>query len=236
MKHLALSLIYLLATQALIAQINHHVTTIGEFNRLTVTDNVNVEYRCNPDSAGIAIIDGSDEFANSIILNLSTKGHLNIQATTDALLLGENLPTVIVYSSSLTAAENAGDSTLRITGLPEMEQFKLRLSDNGKIIASDLRASQLDLSIVTGNGQIIASGQCDRLQLKLIGTGQINTASILATDVSCRIVGTGSIYCQVADQGELTVRGSGTGKVFYHGTPSKLSVRKLGTIKVIPIE
>ena len=34
----------------------------------------------------------------------------------------------------------------------------------------------------------------------------------------------------------LKVSGSGTGKVYYKGQPSKVTVRKLGTIKAIPME
>jgi hypothetical protein len=48
-------------------------------------------------------------------------------------------------------------------------------------------------------------------------------------------MGTGTIGCWV-DGGELKVSGSGTGKVYYKGTPTKVTVRKLGTIKAIPMQ
>ena len=48
-------------------------------------------------------------------------------------------------------------------------------------------------------------------------------------------MGTGTIGCNVQG-GELKVSGSGTGKVYYKGNPSKVTVRKLGTIKAIPME
>ena len=48
-------------------------------------------------------------------------------------------------------------------------------------------------------------------------------------------MGTGSMGCHV-NGGELKVSGSGTGKVYYKGTPSKVTVRKLGTIKAIPMQ
>ena len=140
-----------------------------------------------------------------------------------------------VYSSSLEEAENAGDSTLRLSGLPMMPLFKVRLLDNGKIIARNLRASKLELHLLSGKGKIIASGKCDELALRLVGTGEIQADQVVATDVSCRIMGTGSIGCHV-DGGILKVNGSGTGKVYYKGTPSKVSVKKLGTIKAIPMK
>ena len=49
-------------------------------------------------------------------------------------------------------------------------------------------------------------------------------------------MGTGNIGCNVYGGGELKVSGSGTGKVYYKGKPSNVKVRKLGTIKAIPID
>ena len=48
-------------------------------------------------------------------------------------------------------------------------------------------------------------------------------------------MGTGTIGCKV-NGGDLKVSGSGTGKVYYKGSPSKVTVRKLGTIKAIPMD
>ena len=48
-------------------------------------------------------------------------------------------------------------------------------------------------------------------------------------------MGTGRIGCHV-NGGDLKVSGSGTGKVYYKGKPNNVTVRKLGTIKAIPME
>ena len=116
-----------------------------------------------------------------------------------------------------------------------MKAFKVRLIDNGKIIVRGVRASQLELQILSGKGKIIADGSCDDLSLRLVGTGEIQADKVTATNVSCRIMGTGSIGCNV-NGGPLKVSGSGTGKVYYKGNPSKVTVRKLGTIKAIPMQ
>ena len=119
---------------------------------------------------------------------------------------------------------------------PRLEEIDRELSRTmGKIIARGLRASQLEMHILSGKGKIIASGKCDDLSLRLVGTGEIQADQVTATNVSCRIMGTGSIGCHV-DGGQLKVNGSGTGKVYYKGTPSKVTVRKLGTIKAIPMK
>ncbi len=216
------------------AQPARHEIKVGNFTRLVVTDNVNVTYRCNADSAGIVVVHGTKEVSKNFIFTLNDKGRLSIQIEDEFERQGQ-IPNITIYSASLDEAENAGDSTLRIMGLPPMKAFKVRNIDNGKVIAKGLRASKLELQILSGKGKIIADGSCDELAIRLIGTGEIQADNVKATTVTCRIMGTGNIGCDV-NGGELKVSGSGTGKVYYKGQPSKVTVRKLGTIKAIPME
>ena len=216
------------------AQVTHHVVKVGDFIRLAVIDDINVNYRCNPDSAGLVVFDATQEIADALIFSLSNKGRLSIQVN-DFIERRGNLPSLTLYSSTLEEAENAGDSILRVSKLPPLKAFKVRLIDNGKIIVRSVRASQLELQILSGKGKIIADGTCDDLSLRLVGTGEIQADNVTATNVSCRIMGTGSMGCNV-NGGDLKVSGSGTGKVYYKGNPNKVTVRKLGTIKAIPME
>lgn len=236
MKKQLLISILIAATVALAApaQVTHHVVKISDFTRLNLLDDINVNYRCNPDSAGLIVMDCSQDVASHLIFSINDKKRLSIQVD-DAYERQGNLPTLTIYSSTLDEAENAGDSTLRINGLPPLKAFKLRNIDNGKIIARGLRASHLELQILSGKGKIIADGSCDDLDIKLIGTGEIQADQVIAGNVSCRIIGTGSIGCNVKD-GFLKVSGSGTGKVYYKGNPNKVTVHKLGTIKAIPMQ
>ena len=216
------------------AQVKRHEIKVGNFTRVNLLDDVNVDYRCNADSAGIIVVDCTSEVIKNFIFSVNDKGRLSIQVN-DAFERQGGLPKLTLYSSGLEEAENSGDSTLRISGLPVMKSFKVRNTDNGKVIVRDVRASQLELQILSGKGKIIADGSCDDLSLRLIGTGEIQADKVEATNVSCRIMGTGSMGCKV-NGGELKVSGSGTGKVYYKGQPSKVTVRKLGTIKAIPME
>ena len=236
MKKQLLISILIAATVALAApaQVTRHVVKISDFTRLNLLDDINVNYRCNPDSAGLIVMNCSQDVASHLIFSINDKKRLSIQVD-DSYERQGNLPTLTIYSSTLDEAENAGDSTLRINGLPPLKAFKLRNIDNGKIIARGLRASRLELQILSGKGKIIADGSCDDLDIRLIGTGEIQADQVIAGNVSCRIIGTGSIGCNVKD-GFLKVSGSGTGKVYYKGNPNKVTVRKLGTIKAIPMQ
>ena len=235
MKRVWISLICMVVmTLTAGAQVSRHQVQVGNFSRLALLDDINVNYRCNADSAGIAVFTCTQEVADHFMFNLSDKGRLSIQVDDEYERQG-HLPTITVYSASLDEVENSGDSTLRVSGLPPMKAFKVRLTDNGKIITRGVSASQLELQILSGKGKIIADGSCDDLSLRLIGTGEIQADQVNAVNVSCRIMGTGRIGCNV-NGGLLKVSGSGTGKVYYKGTPSKVTVRKLGTIKAIPME
>ena len=224
----------MLAALTVCAQGTRHEVKVGNFSRLVLLDDINVNYRCNADSAGMVVFTCPQEVANHLIFSLSDKGRLSIQVDDEYERQG-NLPTLTLYSSSLDEVENSGDSTMRVSGLPPMKSFKVRLTDNGKLIVRNVRTSQLELQLLSGKGTIIADGTCDQLSVRLIGTGEIQADKVEAGSVTCRIMGTGSIGCDVHG-GELKVSGSGTGKVYYKGNPSKVTVRKLGTIKAIPME
>ena len=235
MKKSLISLFLLVvASLAANAQVSRHEINVGDFNRLSLVDNINVEYRCHADSAGIAVLECTPEILQALIFTKNNSGRLSLQIE-DIIEKQGGLPSITLYSSSLDEAENGGDSTLRISNLPPMKEFKVRNIDNGKIIVRDVKASKLELQILSGKGKIIANGSCDDLSVKLIGTGEIQADNVAANNVTCRIMGTGNIGCNVLD-GELKVSGSGTGKVYYKGNPSKVTVRKLGTIKAIPMK
>ena len=70
MKRILISAIALLfASMTMTAQVTRQEVKVGNFTRLVVTDNVNVNYRCNADSAGIAVINGKQEEINHLIFS-----------------------------------------------------------------------------------------------------------------------------------------------------------------------
>lgn len=140
------------ATLVASAQVERHEFKVGDFSRLTLIDDINVNYRCNADSAGMVVATCSQEVLDHILFKLSNKGRLSIQLD-DFIERMDNQPTLTIYSSSLDEAENDGDSTLRVMGLPPMKAFKARLTDNGKIIVRGVHASQLELHILSGKGK-----------------------------------------------------------------------------------
>lgn len=206
---------------------------IGNFTELNVTDNINVIYSTNPDSIGYVQFRCVPSMANSIMLTNNKKGKLTIQVATESVD-SPKLPTVFVYSKFLQSVDNAADSVVRITEITEAPSIKLKTTGNGKIIANKVDCTTLEASVATGKGTIIVGGQCAEGMLTNMGTGEILADKLKCNNALCKVIGTGSIGCNVT--GKLTIRGTGTGKVYYVGKPAEIKIYQLGSIKAIPLE
>ncbi|MDD2961459.1 MAG: DUF2807 domain-containing protein [Muribaculaceae bacterium] len=206
---------------------------IGDFTNLRITDHINVIYSTNPDSIGYAQFSCSPKLADAVIFTNNKKGRLTIQISTDAVD-NPKLPTVFVYSNFLQDVNNEADSTVRIAEMTSVPKIRFRTTANGKIIAPTVKATSIEASVATGKGIIIVGGKCTDASLKLTGTGEIQADKLECTNAECRLLGTGSIGCNVADR--LVIRGSGTGKVYYVGTPKEIKTYQLGSIKAIPLD
>ena len=67
MKKALISLIGLFAVSLMAgAQVSHHEVKVGNFSRLVLLDNINVNYCCNPDSAGYAVFTCNQETADHL--------------------------------------------------------------------------------------------------------------------------------------------------------------------------
>lgn len=206
---------------------------VGEFNELEVNDHINVVYTAMPDSAGYVVFDATPQFASYVMAERSSKGKLKIQLDQDAESAPAPLPTVYAYSSYLSRIENTKDSTLTVRSVAPGARIDIELQGNGKIIARNLDAVSVNLKLLTGKGTIIASGKCNNLSIKNVGTGLIQADEIAAKNVKCNLVGTGTIGCSPIKT--LSIKGLGSGKVYYTGNP-QISKNKLSNIKVIPLD
>lgn len=211
-----------------------YVVEVDDFTQLLVTDNINVEYHCRPDSTGYAKFTAVPDMANQLIFTNNRKGKLSISVGTDSVYNRE-LPCIVVYSSFLQSAENQGDSTLHIKSIAPAAAIKFKLMDNGAIVVDKVEANKLDVEILTGKGSITVNGKCTELNAKNTGKGTINAEGLHSTDVNCRMLGTGKVYCNV-DGGILTLKGSGTGKLYYHGKPYRVKEFQLGALKAVSLD
>ncbi len=228
---LAIILLAITANFAIAQPISRYELDVKDFTELKVSDGINVNYVCNPDSVGRAVFIATDDLASALMFN-NTKGRLEIQIASKNVKY-ENLPTVTVYSKFLTKAENNGDSTVRVLNVASCPNFKARLIGNGRLIVKDLDVTHIDGSIDTGNGQLILNGKCESSKLSCTGTGTIQADELVSNDTKCVMLGTGTIGCQAHKI--LNIVGASSGKVYYKGNPEEIKKRSVG-VKLIPLD
>ena len=200
-----------------------------DFNELTVVDDINVDYICDPSKAGMVEFDAPKNLVSSIIFEPS-KTKLSIKlAASDSVY--RELPTIKVYSSYLTSVKNDGDSLVRVLSIADGPKFSCRVIGNGKIIVHDVKTNELNASIFAGNGKITVYGECKVANLKVTGSGTIQAEELKSLEANCT-ASHGSIYCNAVEK--LSVGGV-SGNVYYRGTP-ELKKRFLAHIKLTQLE
>lgn len=229
MKHILFALIGLIAafTSAGAEEKHLYELRVGEFQTLEVYDNVNVEWRCLPDSAGYVVFYAEEKYADAFIITPNNKGNLKIQVATDNANLS-TLPTLTVYSNYLTKVSNKGDHTVTVCSPTPCPDFNATIEGNGRLVIENLKATTFEANIKTGNGSIVANGKCDIAECKLIGTGSIDILGLATDVVKCKAMGTGSISCEPLE--ELKVKCIGSTKIYYKGKPKLIDKKGGGTL------
>ncbi len=223
-KRIILALAVLLAAVTAAAQTKYTVN-VGDFYELLVKDAVNVEYRCNPDSAGIAVFTTTPDITSRILFS-NSGSNLKIELSKDEGRLDSlrGLPIVYVYSTFLSKAESRGDSTLVVCSPAPGPQLKLKLEGNGRIVARDVHVTTLEANSNTGHGEIMVYGKCKDAKLKISGKGTIKADRLNATSVKCSLFGKGEVTCNV-NGGDLTLQGVTGATVGYRGKPANIKNR-----------
>lgn len=236
-KKLTLIALSLMATFAGMAQdgkLSRYRVKVGDFRVLRVVNDINVDYVCNPDSAGLVVFYSTPDKVNAFMFDNNGKGKLSIQLSTDEALAPKGLPTLRVYSQFLQEAQNDGDSLLQIVKVAPAPKLKFKVVGNGSLRASGLSATTVEAVLNTGRGIVEVSGKCTEAVLKVTGSGDVVADNLASENVKCTILGTGNISCNV-NGGPLSIKGSGSGKVHYRGTPSEIKSLQIGSIKAMPL-
>ena len=230
MKKLIILLTSFILSLALHAEsYDNYVIETGQFDKINVVDNVNVVYRCLPDSTGFAQFRGAPRFADAFILSVKDNGTLKIQVSTEDVNDPE-LPVLYVYSDFLVSAESSSILSLTIENPAPCAELKFTEIGNGTIVADNVRANKVTAVLNTGNGTVNVSGECETAVLKMIGAGLISADRLKAKEVNCRILGTGSIGCWPEDN--LSIKGLGSTKIYYKGNPK---IKKSGGGKLFEL-
>ncbi len=190
-----------------------------DFQELRVRGPLNVEYVSAPDSAGLIVISGAAEEQLSWVeaSGSARKLTLRMNIPAEQISTPQNLPSVRVYSSYLTKIDNEGDSTVILNSPAAGAQFTARIIGNGRISVRAIKAGEVNASIISGHGIIALSGDCNKANLKLTGTGVIQADALRATEGFVWCTGTGTVGVWAVKN--LTIKGAGSGTVYVKGTP-----------------
>lgn len=230
-NRILMTLLPLLSIVAVNAQNAQYKLDVGDFSELKVTDGLNVEYYASTDSAGMAYFECDKTLADKLIFT-NNKNSLNIQLASEGEKLVD-LPVIKVCSMTLQKVENSGDSTLRVCRTIPVRDFSATIIGNGTLVVNGIQSHKLNGNIKTGNGHLVLNGKTNEANLKNVGTGTIEASGLEAKDCKCNIFGTGNIDCNAS--AALSVKGAGSGKVYYGGTPSKISNHSIG-VKAFSID
>lgn len=222
LRHILLSIL-IVASLAAGAQSSYKVD-VGDFDRLQVKGNINVNYVASADSAGQAFFDAPDDLASGIVFR-NKDGRLSISLSDDVKDRSD-LPVVTVSSAFLVNVENSGDSTLRLVKVMPVPKISVKIIDNGRIICRDLNCFRVDASLSTGHGEIVLFGKCDEAVYNFVGTGLIQCDELEARSVTVKAFGTGQVGCWATST--LKIYGGGSTTVYYKGTPAEIIDRGVG--------
>lgn len=211
-----LSSVLAIATSAT-AQSRQYRIPVNDFTRLKVSGSVNVNYRQSADSAGYAVFSAPAEQVSLFSFNPS-KDQLTVDfKPLEGYAVPVGLPTITVYSRFLTSVENNGDSLVRVVAPAPVPEFKAKVAGNGTLSVHSLQCNKVSATLQFGHGNIALNGEATEASFSLIGQGSIQALDLKTTNVKCHMLGTGYVEC--SPSGELTVKGAGSGKVYYRGEP-----------------
>lgn len=104
------------------------------------------------------------------------------------------------------------------------------LAGSGAVDVEGVDATQFTVA-VPGSGTLTGSGTATRLDVSLAGSADVRLQGLAARDVTATLSGSGTLEVQAT--GTLDANVSGSGLIFYSGSPAKVSDNVTGSGAVI---
>lgn len=179
------------------------------------------------------ILEGDDELLEDIETEVRG-GRLNIKNKRARWWSNNNSRgrlTVYITVKKLRGAFINGSGDIISQNTLKTDDFIASISGSGDI-ELDLEADYTEAKI-SGSGNIELSGKSDKVKLSISGSGKYLAEKLIAGDYKVSMSGSGRGSINVT--GDLDVRISGSGKIYYMGKPSSVntSVSGSGSVKKI---
>jgi hypothetical protein len=124
---------------------------------------------------------------------------------------------IYLTTPDLRTVSLSGANTLRGLTPWQVDELELHASGSGNIDLQVTGAHNLE-SRTSGSAQITLSGDADRYEMDISGSGKIRAFGLTTKTADVEVSGSGN--CELTVTGQLSARISGSGKVRYKGSPT----------------
>jgi hypothetical protein len=163
--------------------------------------------------------------SNNVVIHVGEKQSVVVRADDNLL----DHVTTEVQSGDLVIANTPGSFTTKSPMSVEVEVptlSALTLAGSGNFVIDGIDAESLTVSL-PGSGTLTGSGTAKGLDVTVSGSGTVQFARVVASDVRAVVSGSGSIFVTATERLDASVPGSGA--IVYTGDPQDVTKSVTGS-------
>ena len=138
---------------------------------------------------------------------------------------GSDKINIYVTMTEIEGLHISGSGTLESDGTLKTNDLDLKVSGSGDMDIS-CNAKNIDSSI-SGSGKIVLDGTSQDNEISISGSGRLLAMDLQAAKYNVTISGSGNCKINVID--ELVARVSGSGNIYYKGSPDRVDSKVSGS-------
>lgn len=166
------------------------------------------------------------------IITQVDKDELTIEVAKKTNLQPTEQIKIVVPFEELEKLSKSGSGTLVTKKIIETDKFSLNSSGSTQMELAVNASKYIDI-FKSGSGVIQMNGKTDKLSIKSSGSGNFEAEELAADDVDIKLTGSSDIRLQCKDK--LKAKVSGSGNVYYSGSPSKINTKISGSGKIVKL-
>jgi len=212
-------------------QLVNQQINIDDYESVVINVPGEIFYQQFSDSAPYLQIHTDENIFNALDVKVRNN-QLIIDVKKDSIIRPSQL-TVYTCSHNLSQAEVSGSGKLRLKGEVNSKSMELAITGSGNILTDSLLCNNLTAKI-TGSGNLQLTGASNQSSYTITGSGNIKAFGYLVQELNCRITGAGNIEALVTKK--LGANITGSGNIFYRGTPGLINQNVTGAGKVKAVD
>jgi len=135
---------------------------------------------------------------------------------------------VNITAKRIDGLKVSGSGKMIVKNTIDTEDLYLAVSGSGRM-ELDVKSKDTEVGI-SGSGKIYLKGSGDKMSVKISGSGKIRAEDFNVKEFKAAISGSGS--CEIAVEDKIDARISGSGSVYYKGSPDHVNTSASGSGKV----